>query len=239
MPGTPIEMEKEMEIRIVRNVLEKNKKLADNVREKLHAKGATMFNFMSSPGSGKTTLFQRLVPALKDRGLRIGIIEGDVTTAIDAERLNHLGVPISLINTEKFGGTCHLAANVVLGALETLDDMPLDMILIENVGNLICPGEYDTGADGSLVLLSVTEGEDKPLKYPAIFRKTDASVISKIDVAGVLECDVGLLRENILRANPAHTVFEASGKTGAGVSDLADYLVGRHQASLAARSGAR
>lgn len=227
-----------MEIRVVRNVLEKNKKLADTVRERLHGRCTTMFNFMSSPGSGKTTLFQRLVPALLERGLRIGIIEGDVTTAIDAERLNHLGVPISLINTEKFGGTCHLAANVVLGALETLDDTPLDMILIENVGNLICPGEYDTGADGSVVLLSVTEGEDKPLKYPAIFRKTEASIISKIDVAGVLECNVSLLRENILRANPAHVIFEASGKTGAGVTELADWLVQRHQTSLASRSGA-
>lgn len=223
-----------MEIRVVRNVLEKNKKLADNVREKLQARGASMFNFMSSPGSGKTTLMEKLVPALQAKGLRVGIIEGDVTTAIDAERLNHLGVPISLINTEKFGGTCHLAANVVLGALDTLDDVPLDMILIENVGNLICPGEYDTGADASLVLLSVTEGEDKPLKYPSIFRKTAASIVSKTDLAGVLETNLSLLRENIHRANPAHQIFEASGKTGAGIEGIASYLLQLHTEKLAA-----
>lgn len=213
-----------MEIRVVRSVKEKNKELAHDVREHLRRRRGVMFNFMSSPGSGKTTFLEKLVPLLQQRGHRPAIIEGDVTTAIDAERLNHLGIPISLINTEKFGGSCHLGPNVILGALETLASDEFDVVLIENVGNLICPASYDTGSNENFVLLSVTEGEDKPLKYPVVFKRTSASLITKIDLVEPLGFDVQTLRRNILTVNPDHRLFELSSRSGVGLVDFADYL---------------
>jgi hydrogenase nickel incorporation protein HypB len=224
-----------MEIKIVRNVLEENTNLAQQIRAGLRSRRQSMFNFMSSPGSGKTTLLLKLIPLLREKGLRCGVIEGDITTTYDSERLQPLGIPIAQINTEFFGGDCHLAANVVEGALKTLiggGDQPLDLILIENVGNLVCPAEFDTGSDANLVLLSVTEGEDKPLKYPLMFRKTQLAVISKIDIAQAVEANLPAIHRNIRKINPQIELLEASAKTGKGMDTLADWVFRRHQAVL-------
>jgi len=217
-----------MEIKVVENVLMKNKQLAFEVRALLKEKKWSMFNFMSSPGSGKTALLEKLIPALGSLGIRVGVIEGDVTTANDALRLQHLNIPISLINTEKFGGTCHLGSNVILGALETIKHEELDMVIIENVGNLICPSEYDTGSSKNVVLISVTEGEDKPLKYPGMFRKCQIAVINKIDLTEALEADVPLIRKNILQIHPDIDIFETSAKKENGIKILAEFLKKEH-----------
>ena len=218
-----------MEIRIVKKVLAENDVSAAEVRARLRAKKMSMVNFMSSPGSGKTTLLMKLIPKLKDAGLRVGVIEGDIATTNDAERLLPLGIPIAQINTERFGGDCHLGAHVILGALDELSSAEMDVVLIENVGNLVCPAEFDTGADANAVLLSVTEGEDKPLKYPLMFRRSHAALINKIDIAQAVEADMGLMRDNILKINPHAAIFETSGKRGAGLDAVASWVTEIHR----------
>lgn len=217
-----------MEIKIVKNVLEENDKLADQVRKNLRANKQSLFNFMSSPGSGKTTLLEKLIPALQDRGYRVAVIEGDITTANDAERLQPLNVPIALINTDAWGGDCHLGSNVILGAMDQLSDREVDIFLIENVGNLVCPAEFDTGADHNVVVLSVTEGEDKPLKYPLMFRVSSLACINKVEIAEILEANVPLIRENILKMQSEMTILETSGKKGIGVDDVASWIAEKH-----------
>jgi hydrogenase nickel incorporation protein HypB len=214
-----------MEIEVVRNVLAENENLAAEVRKNLLKRKQRLFNFMSSPGSGKTMLLEKLIPALQKRGKKVGVIEGDITTLNDAKRIQPLGVPIAQINTEYWGGDCHLAANVILGALEILNKQTLDTILIENVGNLVCPAEFDTGADLNVVVSSVTEGEDKPLKYPLMFRKCHVALINKIDLATAVECDVALLMKNMKQVNPELKILQTSGKTGEGIALLADLLI--------------
>jgi hydrogenase nickel incorporation protein HypB len=218
-----------MEIEMVRNVLAENESQAGEVRRILRERKQTLFNFMSGPGAGKTRLLESLIPLLQKEGIRVGVIEGDIATTRDAERIQPLSVPIAQINTEFWGGDCHLAANVILGAMEILNRQPLDILLIENVGNLVCPAEFDTGADLNLVVLSVTEGEDKPLKYPLMFRKSQVALINKIDLASVVEADVEQMRENMRRINPEIRILETSGKTGAGLGALAELLWRKHQ----------
>lgn len=218
-----------MEIRLVKKVMEKNTNIAGDVRRHLRTNQLSMFNFMSSPGSGKTRLLEALIPIMKRRGLRVGVIEGDITTTRDAERLQPLDIPIAQINTEFFGGDCHLAANVVLEALRFLHDYQLDIILLENVGNLVCPAEFDTGSDMNLVLLSVTEGEDKPLKYPLMFRNCHAALIGKIDLVAAAEIDLALLKRNLLQINGELAVLEVSGKSGQGMESLANLMIEKHK----------
>lgn len=218
-----------MDIRIVRKVLEENNTLASEIRKRLQSKGQWMANFMSSPGSGKTRLLEKLIPMLKAKGVRVGVIEGDITTTNDSQRLQPLGIPIAQINTDLFGGDCHLGANVILGALDSIGDVPTDVILIENVGNLVCPAEFDTGAHANIVILSVTEGEDKPLKYPLMFRKSHIALINKIDLAEAAEADIPLIRKNIAQINPEIEILETSGKTGAGLDRLVDLLLKNHK----------
>ncbi len=222
-------METLKEIKIVRNVLEKNNQLANEIRKILIKKKQTMFNFMSSPGAGKTTLLDSIIPIFKANRVKIGIIEGDVQTDNDAKRLQHHNIPIALINTSQFGGSCHLASNVVLGAINELIEEDMDILIIENVGNLICPASYDTGSDYNFVLLSVTEGEDKPLKYPGIFRKTQSCIITKIDLAQIVECNVELIKQNIKKINPDSKIFEVSSKKNSGLQDLVDFMINYHK----------
>ncbi len=222
-------METLKEIKIVRNVLEKNNQLANEIRKIIVRKKQTMFNFMSSPGSGKTILLDSMIPLFKANGVKIGIIEGDVQTDNDAKRLQHHNIPIALINTSQFGGSYHLASNVVLGAINELIEEDMDIIIIENVGNLICPASYDTGSDYNFVLLSVTEGEDKPLKYPGIFRKTQGCIITKMDLAQIVECNVELIKQNIKKINPDSKIFEVSSKKNFGVQDLVDFMINYHK----------
>lgn len=214
-----------MEIKIVKNVLEKNKKLAEEVRKIIKTNKQVMVNFMSSPGAGKTLLLEKLIPELKKAGISIGVIEGDVATLNDAYRLQNLDIPIVQINTEKLGGLCHLGSNTVLAALEEMNQPDLDMILVENIGNLICPGESDIGADINIVLISTTEGEDKPLKYPRIFLKTDLAIISKVDIAEAIGADIFLIEENIRKVNPKQEILKLSAKKGIGIDTLCQWLL--------------
>lgn len=217
-----------MEIKIVKDVMEENEALAKNVRERLRAGGQSMFNIMSSPGSGKTAILEKLIPIIQSRGYRVAVIEGDITTSNDADRLTPLNIPVALINTDSWGGDCHLGSNVILGAMDLLESEIADIFLIENVGNLVCPAEFDTGADSNIVLISVTEGEDKPLKYPLMFRVSSLAVINKMDIAEFLETDVPLIKRNILQINPEMKVLEASAKKDLGLGEIADWIVERH-----------
>lgn len=218
-----------MEIKIVKDVLEENDALAEQVRKTLREKKRSMFNIMSSPGSGKTTLLETLVPVLAQKGMKIAVIEGDITTTNDAVRLQPLNIPIAQINTEPWGGDCHLGSNVILGAMDMLKEHDVDIYIIENVGNLVCPAEFDTGADHNIVVLSVTEGEDKPLKYPLMFRVSSLGLINKVDVAEVLGADVGLIRENMLKINPEIETIETSSRSGAGINELAEWIQNKHK----------
>ncbi|MFH1214539.1 MAG: hydrogenase nickel incorporation protein HypB [Candidatus Neomarinimicrobiota bacterium] len=213
-----------MEIKIVRNVLEANDKLAAEIRQRTAESQTLLVNLMSSPGSGKTTLLEKLIPILQNTGHKVGVIEGDITTTMDAERLQPLNIPVVQINTEPFGGDCHLGAEVILPALESLNLSQLDLVFIENVGNLVCPAEFDTGADFNVVVISVTEGEDKPLKYPLMFRVCQLALISKTDLLPHLGLNVNLLRQNILKINPKIGIIPISSNSGEGLSAIADWL---------------
>jgi hydrogenase nickel incorporation protein HypB len=218
-----------MEIKVVRNVLEENASLANDVRAMLRSRGQIMVNFMSSPGSGKTKLLEALIPVLQKRQFRVGVVEGDITTTCDAERLKPFNVPIAQICTEFFGGDCHLAPNVVLSGLQAINSTPTDIVLLENVGNLVCPAEFDTGSDFNIVVLSITEGEDKPLKYPLMFRRCEIALVNKMDLAPVLDADVALMKKNIKSVNPSIRIMETSGKSGVGIEELAELIVERHK----------
>jgi len=215
-----------MEIKVVREIMEENDEQAEEIRAYLGKRGARMMNVMSAPGSGKTLLFERVIPLLKERGLKVGIIEGDLATANDANRLAPLGAPVALITTETFGGGCHLSAAMIRSALGELSSHELDLILVENVGNLVCPAEFDIGADGNIVLVSVVEGEDKPLKYPTMFRAADVVCITKIDIAEAVGADVRLLTKNVRQINPEARIVMTSGKTGEGAEEVADWIAG-------------
>jgi len=179
---------------------------------------------MSSPGSGKTTLLEKVIPLLKNKGVRTAVIEGDITTTMDAERLAPLDIPVAQINTEPFGGDCHLGAEVILPALGNFDLSRLDLVFIENVGNLVCPAEFDTGADLNLVVLSVTEGEDKPLKYPLMFRVCQLAVISKTDLLPYLGLDLNRLKSNLAHVNPQLPILELSAVKMVGLAELVDWI---------------
>jgi len=213
-----------MEIKIVRNVLAANAELAGTIRERTRAHDILLINLMSSPGSGKTTLLEKVIPLLKNKGVRTAVIEGDITTTMDAERLAPLDIPVAQINTEPFGGDCHLGAEVILPALGNFDLSRLDLVFIENVGNLVCPAEFDTGADLNLVVLSVTEGEDKPLKYPLMFRVCQLAVISKTDLLPYLGLDLNRLKSNLAHVNPQLPILELSAVKMVGLAELVDWI---------------
>lgn len=219
-----------MEIKLVKSVMEKNKKLADEVRKILRLKNRSMFNFMSSPGSGKTLVLEKLIPYLKDKNIKPAIIEGDVATLNDSYRLQYTNVPIVQINTEKFGSLCHLGSNVVLAAIQETLDEQIDLVIVENVGNLVCPGEYDTGADINIVMVSVTEGEDKPLKYPRIFQNSDLTLINKIDIAEACGTDMELLHKNVRSICPDKLLIDISAKNGNGIAELGNWILEKHYA---------
>ena len=213
-------------IEILEDIFAENDRCAADNRAAFDAAGVRVINLMSSPGSGKTTLLQRTLAALKDR-LRVGIIEGDIETPIDAERLSGYGAQISLLNTGNgFGGECHLDAPMVARALTELDLSTLDLVVIENVGNLVCPAEFDVGEHRKAMVFAITEGEDKPLKYPVMFRSVAAVVVNKIDLAPYLDFDLELFRRNLASVNPSASVFELSARTGEGVAAWVDWAVG-------------
>lgn len=213
-----------MKIQIVRDVLEANDQLADQIRELAKTHNVTLINMMSSPGSGKTSLLEQMIPLLQSRDLRIGVIEGDITTTADAERIARFEIPVSQINTEPFGGDCHLGSEVIMPALQQFDLTGLDLVFIENVGNLVCPAEFDTGANHNFVIISITEGEDKPLKYPLMFRVCDTAIINKIDLQPYLELDVRMLEQNIRRIHPDCRILKCSAKTGENIDQVVDHI---------------
>jgi hydrogenase nickel incorporation protein HypB len=207
-------------ITIERKVLEKNEQLAQQNRELLRKRGILTLNFVSSPGAGKTTILEKTFQEL-GASLKIAVIEGDVQTDLDAQRVARYGVPVVQIVTM---GGCHLEAKLVQDALEKLDLNGLDLLFIENVGNLVCPANYDLGEALKVVVLSTTEGDDKPLKYPAMFLNSSILIINKIDLIPYVNCDLNVLKKNALQINPALRVFEISCFTGVGIPEWCGWL---------------
>ncbi len=213
-------------IPVVARVLEANDRMAGENRKRLAAAGVRAINLISSPGAGKTSLLEASIPKLAP-GIRVGVIVGDIATTRDAERIAALGVPAVQITTQAMGGACHLEAAAVGRALEKVDLSKLDLLVIENVGNLVCPAEFDVGEEAKVTLLSVTEGEDKPLKYPMAFRAAGLAVITKTDLIPHLRFDLDALRKNLRKVNPRLPVLELSSQTGRGMDAWLGWLRGR------------
>lgn len=207
-------------ITIERKVLAKNDEVARRNREKFAAHKTFAINLVSSPGSGKTSLLEKTFDRVKGQ-LKIAVIEGDVQTDLDAQRVARYDVPVAQIVTN---GGCHLEAQLVADALDRIELEGIDLLVIENVGNLVCPSNFDLGEAMKVVIASTTEGDDKPLKYPAMFRNASALVINKIDLLPYLNCDINRLKENAVRINPSLTVFETSATTGSGIEQWCEWL---------------
>lgn len=211
-------------IMVLEQILGENDRLAEANRSMLASHGIRTVNLMSSPGAGKTTLLAKTIPALADR-FRIGVVEGDIATSLDADILTDLGAQVSLVNTSAgFGGECHLDAIMVKAGLDRLTLDELDLIIVENVGNLVCPAEFDVGQDARAMVYAITEGEEKPLKYPVMFNAADVVVINKIDLLPHLRFDMAAFRRNLEQINPSATVIEASAETGEGIDAWTDWL---------------
>jgi len=204
-------------IEVLERIFDENDAAAAANRAAFDAVGVVAINVMSSPGAGKTSILERTLAALAPT-VRCGVIEGDIETSLDADRLDGLGAQISLLNTgQGFGGECHLDAPMVARALRGLDLSTLDVVFIENVGNLVCPAEFDVGAHHRVIITSVTEGEDKPLKYPVMFRTVEVVVINKMDLLGYLDFDLAAFEANIVAVNPHARIIKVSARTGEGL----------------------
>jgi len=200
-----------------------NKAKAEALRDRLTANKTFLLNLMSSPGAGKTTLILKTIEALRN-DLRMSVIEADIDSMVDAEKIAKTGITAVQLRT---GGFCHLDASMVERGLEGLDLASLDLVIIENVGNLVCPAEFDTGAIKNAMILSVPEGDDKPLKYPLMFTVCDVLLINKIDYLQLSDFDVQAVRKRVLRLNPRIKIFEISSKTGQGIGEWAQWLKGQ------------
>ena len=212
-----------MEIKVVRKVLDVNNTMAEQNRKLFADKKVFVLNVMSSPGSGKTTTLGKTISRLMPE-VRTAVIVGDVSTTNDADRLAKTGAPVVQVNTDAFGGDCHLAAHVIAKAAENFTLEDVDLLIVDNVGNLVCPAEFDIGEDAKAVVLSVTEGEDKPLKYPLMFRVCDAAILNKIDLLPYLEYDKDEAVRNILQIHPGIPVFEMSARTEDGMEPWVIWL---------------
>jgi hydrogenase nickel incorporation protein HypB len=212
-----------MEIKVVRKVLDANDRMAEQNRALFKDKGVFVINVMSSPGSGKTTILEHTLTTIMP-GIKSAVIVGDVSTTHDADRLVKSGAPVVQVNTDAFGGDCHLAAHVIENAASQLDLDNIDLLIVENIGNLVCPAEFDIGEDVKVVVLSVTEGEDKPVKYPLMFRVCDSAILNKIDLLPYLDYEKDLAVESIHKIHPNMPVFEMSAKTGDGFDAWIDWL---------------
>ncbi len=225
-----------MEIKVIRKVLSVNEKMAEENRRLFSQKGVYVINVMSSPGSGKTVLLERTLADIS-KTIPCAVIVGDICTTHDADRLARCGVPVSQINTDAFGGECHLAAHVVEKAAQEMDLAGIRLLFVENVGNLVCPAEFDIGEDSRVVVMSVTEGEDKPLKYPVMFRTCHAAVINKSDLLPHLDYDLDQARANILNIHPEMPVFTLSAKTGEGMTPWLEWLRARVEEKASGTTG--
>jgi hydrogenase nickel incorporation protein HypB len=207
-------------IEIREEILSDNQQLAEEIRQDLHREGVFMLNLMASPGGGKTSLILETIRRLRNE-FRIAVIEGDIDSIVDAEKVAAVGIPAVQLRT---GGACHLDAPMIRMALDGMDLAALDLLLIENVGNLVCPAEFDTGATKRAMILSVPEGDDKPLKYPLMFSVCDALVVNKIDYLPDPGFSMAALRERVLKLNPGIRIFEVSCRTGEGLDAWARWL---------------
>ncbi len=205
---------------IAQNILANNDTVAGEIRQRLAARGIRALNVMSSPGAGKTTLLERTIARLRGR-VAIGVIEGDLETSADGDRIEAAGARTVQINTR---GTCHLEAHMVRTALEHLELADMDLLVIENVGNLVCPAGWNLGEDARVVLASTTEGDDKPAKYPGMFAVAEAMVVNKIDLLPYVDYDVEKVRRQALAINPRLRIFEVSCRTGAGLDAWCEWL---------------
>ena len=212
-------------IEVKQSVFADNDRDAEHLRASLRAEHTCLVNLMSSPGSGKTTTLTRLIRALQS-DLRIGVMEADIDSDVDADTISREGAKVIQLHT---GGMCHLDADMTRQGLAQLGTEDLDLVVLENVGNLVCPAEFDTGAALNLMILSVPEGHDKPLKYPLMFQICDAMIVNKIDVLPYFDFDLARVTEYARRRNPDIQIFPISAKTGEGVPELADWLRTRVQ----------
>jgi hydrogenase nickel incorporation protein HypB len=211
-------------VEVLERILGENDRVAEENRRRFRAAGVHAVNLMSSAGAGKTTLLERTIQELAGR-LRIGVVEGDIATSLDADRLSGRGALVSLVNTgDGFGGECHLDAVMVRAGLDRLPLGDLDLLIIENVGNLVCPAEFDVGQDRRAMVYAITEGEEKPLKYPVMFRAVDAVVLNKMDLLPHLDVDLAAFHTNLAAVNPTAKVFELSARTGDGLEPWLAWL---------------
>jgi hydrogenase nickel incorporation protein HypB len=212
-------------VRVVEGVLDANDTIAQANRADFDRAGVTVVNLMSAPGAGKTTLLERVLGGL---GVRAGVLEGDVQGSLDADRLAALHVPVTQLNTDPgFGGECHLDANMVRSALGDMPLTDIDLLVVENVGNLVCPAEFRIGEDARVMVSSVTEGEDKPLKYPLMFRQCDLVLVNKIDLLEHLDYDLDLFLHHLDAVHPGVPRMLVSARTGEGVAAWRDWLLER------------
>lgn len=207
-------------IEVKEEILADNDKRAADLRERLQKRGVFMLNIMASPGSGKTSLILHTLRSLKGHS-RAAVIEGDIDSSVDAEKVAQEEIPAIQLRT---GGACHLDAFMIEKALNELDTDKLDLVIIENIGNLVCPAEFDTGAAKNVMILSVPEGDDKPLKYPLMFSVCDALVVNKIDYLGLSDFNMQVFRERVRKLNPKISIFEVSCKTAEGIPAWVGWL---------------
>jgi hydrogenase nickel incorporation protein HypB len=209
-----------LKIPVVKNILEANERIAQENHRLFQEENVAVINLMSSPGSGKTSLLERTIDAVGDR-IRMAVIEGDVQSTRDAERISQKGIQAVQINTD---GACHLDGNMIRDALPAFDLSKLDLLVVENVGNLVCPAEFNVGEDHKVMILSVAEGEDKPEKYPLMFHESSVLLINKIDLLPYVDCSVEGIKEVSLRINPNLEILEISCRTGEGIDRWAEWL---------------
>lgn len=211
------------EIKVAKKVLEVNDAIAEQNRKLFAEKNIFVLNVMSSPGSGKTSILEKLLSRIA-QNMKSAVIVGDICTSNDADRLSRSGVPVVQVNTDAFGGDCHLAAHTIKTAIGNFNLDDVTLLIVENLGNLVCPAEFDIGEDLRIVVLSVTEGEDKALKYPLMFRVCNATLLNKIDLLPHLDYNKKETVKNIHQVNPSMPVFELSAKTEEGLDACIDWL---------------
>lgn len=209
-----------MKVAVVKNILDANDRIAAENKLLFDQNKLFVINLMSSPGAGKTTLLEQLGKALSNR-LKIGVVEGDIQSSLDAERVAEAGLAAVQIETD---GACHLDANMIRTSLGDLDLGSLDLLVIENVGNLVCPAEFNVGEDCKVMLLSVTEGDDKPFKYPLMFKESKVLLISKVDLVPYVRCNVDKIRDAARTINPDIAIIEISSYTGQGLEEWHTWL---------------
>src|SRR4051794_13632097 len=212
-----------VKVRVVEGALDANDTIAQANRADFDRAGVTVVNLMSAPGAGKTTLLERTVSALD--GVRCAVLEGDVAGSFDADRLAHLHVPVTQLNTDAgFGGECHLDANMVRSALPDVPLDDVDLLIIENVGNLVCPAEFRVGEDARVMVSSVTEGEEKPLKYPLMYRACELVLVNKVDLLEHLDFDLEKFLHHLGHVNPEARTILTSARTGEGIDEFREWL---------------